>query len=403
VLDGLMVVKYGGSVLEDGHAIRRAAESVKDVVEDGGQVVLVASAMKGMTDRLLATAKAISHETPREVVDHIIGLGEEQAVRLMASALRTIGVSAVEVTPDSPSWPIVTDESYGDAEPIMEECVERAELGLKPLIERGVVPVVCGFVGRSIDGNITTLGRGGSDTTAVILARCLDATDLILVKDVGGIFSADPDLVEGAKQIETLSVSDASLLVMSGAEVLHGKVFSYKPDDLKIRIVLIKDPLKDSGSIIRGAIPEIQVSTHDGPVHSITVIGKDVASAGKGALITRAIEDGGGRLHSFKGGRDSAVFWVNGLAGSVLEGVHGLVDSLDCLKAVSVAEDFALIEVRGRRLANVASSIGRLEAKLSECDICIRGLVTGHLAVDMLVDWEERLEASRIVEECFRR
>ena len=171
----LLVVKYGGSVLDSGTAIRRAAEAIREELGRGSRMVIVVSAMKGVTDQLLSAAGEISPDIPREVVDHIIGLGEEQSVRLMASALKSMGVDSVEVTPHTPSWPIVTDGNYGDAEPILEECESRAELGVKPLIERGQVPVVCGFVGRSLDGNITTLGRGGSDTTATLLARCLGA------------------------------------------------------------------------------------------------------------------------------------------------------------------------------------------------------------------------------------
>ena len=173
-------------MLEDGHAFRDAAQAVKTEWERGVGVVVVVSALKGMTDKLLRVAEGISQETPRDMIDHIIGLGEEQSTRLMASALKGLGVDAVEITPDSPSWPIVTDEAFGDAEPIFEECKNNVELGLRPLVKRGKVPVVCGFTGRSITGNITTLGRGGSDTTAVILARCLGADEVILVKDVEG-------------------------------------------------------------------------------------------------------------------------------------------------------------------------------------------------------------------------
>ena len=191
--DRLLVVKFGGSVLDSGLAIRRAAESVERVVDGGGHVVIVVSAIKGFTDQIISLAEEISDDTPPDVIDYIIGLGEEQSVRLMTSALISQGVDAVEVTPDTPSWPIVTDENYGNAEPIIKECRRAVELGLMPLIERGKTLVVCGFIGRSQNGKITTLGRGGSDTTAVILANCLDADELVLVKDVEGIYSTDQE------------------------------------------------------------------------------------------------------------------------------------------------------------------------------------------------------------------
>lgn len=127
------MVKYGGSVLDGGSAIHRAPEAIKKERSKGTHIVVVVSAMKGVTDKLLSAAETISPNIKPDVIDHIIGLGEEQSVRLMSAALRTIGVDAVEVTPNSPSWPIITDETFGNAEPILDECKGMAELGLRPL------------------------------------------------------------------------------------------------------------------------------------------------------------------------------------------------------------------------------------------------------------------------------
>jgi len=193
-LSKLLVVKYGGSVLNDGAGIREAAAKVKTQVENGNRVVVVVSALRGATDKLIEAATAIHPEVPRSVQDHIIRLGEEQSTRLFASALELIGIRAEEFIVDSPGWPIITDDCFGDADPIIEECRKAVDLGLMPLLNRGVTPVVSGFVGRSINGMVTTLGRGGTDTTATVLARCLGADELVLVKDVGGVYSADPHL-----------------------------------------------------------------------------------------------------------------------------------------------------------------------------------------------------------------
>lgn len=399
----LIVIKYGGSVLEDGVAFRKAAEAVKEEHDSGVKIVLVVSALKGVTDRLLAAAEAISPETPRSVIDHIIGLGEEQSVRLMTSALKTIGVDAVEVTPGSPSWPIVTDENYGDAEPVFEECESGAELGVRPLLKRGRVPVVCGFVGRSSSGNITTLGRGGSDTTAVILSRCLGADELVLVKDVGGVCSADPKKVEGAKTLEALSAWEANLLASSGAKVLHDKVLRYKPDDLRIRIVSKDSGLNGGGTVISGTVPELEVKVHGNPVTSITVLGDLVSDPDTMTQVLKAVGKKGGDVLSVKGDREVSTLFVDGPPVELLTAVHSVVDSREQLKALSGSDDLALIEIRGRKLSDLSEAMQRIDESLSSEGIFVKGRFTSQSSLKILVDWERRSEASQLAEETLRR
>ncbi|MBC8224105.1 hypothetical protein H8E65_05920 [Candidatus Bathyarchaeota archaeon] len=399
----LLVVKYGGSVLDSGTAIRRAAEAVREELGRGSRMVIVVSAMKGVTDQLLSAAGEISSDTPREVVDHIIGLGEEQSVRLMASALKSIGVDAVEVTPHTPSWPIVTDGNYGDAEPILEECESRTELGVKPLIERGQVPVVCGFVGRSLDGSITTLGRGGSDTTATLLARCLGADELVLVKNVRGIYSADPRKVEGAKPLKEMSAWKASLLASSGAKVLHSKVFRYKPDGLRIRLVSYEQSLNGSGTVVSGTIPGLEVEIHDERVAKLTLVGEIASDPEALAWVFKLIVENEGRVLSLKGMRDASTVFVTGALDDVLNGVHPLVVSTESIKAVSSTSGLALIRVRGRALDDAAASLHIIGEALSSMGVVLRDLVVGESSVDAFVDWEKRFEAKIVIEESFRR
>jgi len=400
-LGKLLVVKYGGSVLDSGPAIRRAAEAVKQELDKGTRIVVVASAMKGVTDQLLSAAETISTDTPPEVVDRIIGLGEEQSVRLVASALRSLGADAVEVTPDSPGWPIVTDEKFGDAEPMLEECESSAELGLRPLIERGKVPVVCGFVGRSLEGYVTTLGRGGSDTTAVILAACLGADELVLVKDVDGVYTADPKKVEGARPIATLSAWEADLLASTGAKVLHDKVLRYKPEELKIRIVSTSQSLNGSGTVISGTIPELEVEVYEKPVLKVIILGGVVSDPEALACVSKAIEEGGGRLLALEGDGRSTTLFVDGSLSEVLNGIHSLVDAAGYVRAVSGIGDFALIGVRGRRLDDPLGATRRILDVLSANGIDVRDIITNQSSVSLLLDWDRRDEFTRLIKKAF--
>ena len=394
-------MKFGGSVLEDGAAFRRIAESLKVELEMGSRIVVVVSALKGVTDQLLGAAEAISPETPLEVIDHIIGLGEEQSVRLMASAMRAIGIDAVEVTPHSPSWPIVTNEAFGNAEPILEECAVSIELGVGPLLKRGLVPVVCGFVGRNLAGSITTLGRGGGDTTALVLARCLDADELVLVKDVGGFYTADPKRVANAVHLKALSAWEASLLAASGAKVIHSKAFRYKPEALKMRIVSIDGGLGEGGTMISGTVPELQVEVHENPVTSVTLLGDLISEFTAIPRLLKAVEDAGGAVLSVKGDEESTTLYVDGPTVDVLNSIHDLIAHTKGVKAVGHAGGLALIHLRGRLLNDVIEATGRINGALSSMGILPKDVITGHSSLHLLVNWEQRLAASEQITSLF--
>lgn len=387
--------------MNGGPAIKRAAEVVKREREHGRDVVVVVSALKGVTDRLLSTAEEITLNTQPEVIDHIISLGEEQSVRLMAAALRLVGVDPVEITPSSPSWPIVTDDTFGNAEPLLDECVSNAELGLGPLIQRGKVPVVCGFVGRSPSGLITTLGRGGSDTTAVILARCLRADELVLVKDVEGVYTADPHRVDDAKLIETLEAREAHILASAGAKFIHSKVFRYKTDDLNIRIVSSSGGLNGNGTFITGAVPRIKVENFSQPVTELTIVGDTLSDPEALAQITSKIKE--------KGGRTLSIFAIGAFTKLVAELdpncflniVHSQIKSTSDLKAVSVSEGQALITVWGSAL-DTEVAVANAAAQILKAGLDAHSLLVGKSSISLLSSWEKCDEVSRSIEKMLK-
>ena len=398
---GLIVVKFGGSMLNGGPAVKRAAELVKKEREYGRDVVVVVSALKGVTDRLLSTAEEITLNTQPEVIDHIISLGEEQSVRLMAAALRLVGVDPVEVTPSSPSWPIITDDTFGNAEPLLEECISNAELGLGPLIRRGKVPVVCGFVGKSPSGRITTLGRGGSDTTAVILARCLGADELVLVKDVEGVYTADPHRVEDAKLIETLEAREAYILASAGAKFIHSKVFRYKPDDLNIRIVSDSGGLNGNGTLITGALPRIKFETYSKPFTELTIVGDTLSDPEALARITRTFKEKGGRILSIFAIGTYTKLVADLDPNSFLNIVHSQIESTSDLKALSVSEGHALITVWGSALDSEVA-VATAVAQLSKAGVDAHSVLVGKSSISLLSSWEKRDEVLHSIEETLK-
>ncbi|MGA2182507.1 MAG: aspartate kinase [Bryobacteraceae bacterium] len=180
-------------------------------------------------DALLADFRRICHgvrilgERPPKSVDEAIAIGERLSSLLMAEYLESVGVRAQAV---SGSEVIVTDAVFGGASPIMEETRKRAPAKLGPMIEAGEVPVVTGFNGATLDGRPTTLGRGGSDFSASILAAALDASELWIWTDVDGIMSADPRLVPDALVLDEVTYAEAAELAYNGAKVLHPRTLA---------------------------------------------------------------------------------------------------------------------------------------------------------------------------------
>ena len=394
-----VVVKFGGSVLEGGSAILRAAEAIKRESSLGHKILVVASAMKGTTDKLLSMAKTISPDISTEATDHIIALGEEESVRLMTAALKSLGLDAVEVTPNSAYWPIVTDETFGDANPLLDECKKRTEEKIIPLLREGKIPVVCGFVGRSFSGKTTTIGRGGSDTTAVLLANCLGAEELVLVKDVAGIYSADPDKVLDAKPIEGLEAEEAYILSSTGAKVLHSKVFKYKPEELKIRIVSNNGKLTEGGTVIHGKVPDLQVESYKRPIIMITIIGNIFENPEALTQISQGIMKKDAKILSVVVDERAVILYVDGDPLEVLREVHSLVNPKNNLKAVTDSEGLSLISIKGRDLGATPGMIQKVTTPLADKGINIYGLLTNftHNSICILVKSERAIEALKSI------
>ena len=212
----LIVQKFGGSSVRDYAHLLRMARIVKSRVDEGDDVVVVLSAQGDTTDGLLQKAKEISEQpSPREL-DMLLSAGEQMSAALGAMTLRSIGVEAVSLC----AWqiPIETDSTHGNAE---IELIDTARIR-KELAE-GRVVVAAGFQGVDERGDITTLGRGGSDTSAVALAAALKADELVIYTDVDGIFSSDPRICKNAVRREVISYDDMLLLAQKGAQVLHDR------------------------------------------------------------------------------------------------------------------------------------------------------------------------------------
>ncbi len=210
----MRVMKFGGASVASTQSFARIADLI--LSGQGEQTIVVVSAMGNTTDQLLKLAREVHPHPPRRELDMLISTGERISVALLAMALALKGKEAISFTGSQSG--IITCSNHTDA-----KIVDVKPHRLRAALQRGQVAIVAGFQGVSVDGEITTLGRGGSDTTAVALAAALGAGEVEFYKDVLGIFTADPKKDPKALLQEELTHREALELAHGGAKVLHAR------------------------------------------------------------------------------------------------------------------------------------------------------------------------------------
>ena len=211
---GLVVQKFGGTSVGDTDRIKNVAQKVKSEIDAGNRVVVVVSAMAGVTNQLVRYCQEISPDYSPQEYDVVVSTGEQVTIGLLAMALQAIGVPARSWT----GWqvPVLTDSAASKAR-INKIDVE----GLNECLTQGMVPVVAGFQGIDGDGRITTLGRGGSDTSAVALAAVLHADRCDIYTDVDGVYTTDPHFVKNARKLDRVTYEEMLEMASLGAKVLQ--------------------------------------------------------------------------------------------------------------------------------------------------------------------------------------
>ncbi|HVE75008.1 MAG TPA: aspartate kinase [Mycobacteriales bacterium] len=287
---GLVVQKYGGSSVGDAERIKRVAERIVATRKDGHDVCVVVSAMGDTTDELLDLAQQVSPLPPGRELDMLLTAGERISMALLAMAIQSLGMSARSFTGSQAG--VITDSAHGKAR-IIDVTPGRITAALAD----GHVAIVAGFQGVSQDSkDITTLGRGGSDTTAVALAAALGASTCEIYTDVDGVFSADPRLVPQARQLPWVSYEEMLELAASGARVLHLRCVEYARR-YHVRLVVRSSFSTQPGTVISAAAEGTPVEqaiisgvAHDLSQARVTVVGVP-DKPGEAAAIFRAVAD----------------------------------------------------------------------------------------------------------------
>jgi aspartate kinase len=212
----LIVQKYGGTSLEDREKIQSAARRAAELAAQGHNVVVVVSAQGDTTDLMIEKAMQINKHRAAREMDAYLAAGEQMSAGLLAMAIGALGCGAVSLT----GWQagIRTDGNHGNA-----RIREISTLRIRKELQAGKIVVVAGFQGVDDEGDITTLGRGGSDTTAVALAASLEADRCLIYTDVDGVYDRDPRIYPDARRFDRIGYGKMLSLVENGAQVLHGR------------------------------------------------------------------------------------------------------------------------------------------------------------------------------------
>ncbi|MHA1362018.1 MAG: aspartate kinase [Candidatus Freyarchaeota archaeon] len=401
-----VIYKFGGSVLDSTSSIRKVAELIKNESDSGKRVVVVVSALKGQTDELIKMAQQVSNgsNTPSDL-DNLLSMGERTSARLMCMALKSIGVDVVLIDPESDLWPIFTDSNHGNANPDLETTKQHVEKFLVPLLEQNKVPVVCGFLGKNRNGQITTLGRGGSDLTATLLGKCLNTNSVILVKDVPGVKSGDPKKVENSSTIKTLDTTETQLLSTSGAKVIQSKALRYKSDDSVIRIVGLKDgKITDEETVITGkSVPELEISILDKPVQLVTIIGDNVTEPGLLStffedVYEQKIEVVGATLESWC----IMLLVVDNPQTSPFNVIHNIIKKRGIGKSATCYDNLNLIFIKGQDFVKTPGIISKITEPLAENQINVYSFLPTASSIKILVHSEDGEKALKLIKSRFK-
>lgn len=398
-----IVVKFGGSSLSDHERILRAVTAVAEEAKKGTQLAVIVSAMGKTTDTLFHAARNSSNgKLHKKDLDEILAMGERTSIRIIAAALKAQGVNSRYVDPHDPEWPIITDDLFSDANPILDLCYMRVRQNILPIVEKGIIPVIAGFIGRTKDNRVTTLGRGGSDTTAFILAKALEADELILVTDAEGIMSADPKIIDCPKRLPEIDVGTLVGLADSGTKFIHRKALRYKDASIKVRVIKHSHGnLNAEGTLINGSLSnELNVElTSPTPTMLVTVVGRGVSSHPKVIEELSETVKCYAELLGLSLNYDSMILYVSENSNSkiLLEKLHQITITHEETLAMSVRPQLAFITIKGVGLEKTPGLTGRISEALRLNSINIFGLMTITSSILLFVEWEQKEKVLNLI------
>ncbi len=399
----IVVQKYGGTSVGDVERMKRVADRVARTHRDGNQTVVVVSAMGGTTDDLVGMASSISDTPPQRELDILLTSGERISMSLLAMALAERGVPAKSFTGSQAG--IITDEVHGKA-----RIVDLTPGRLKDALDEGAVVIVAGFQGVSEKTkDITTLGRGGSDTTAVALASSLDADVCEIYTDVDGVFTADPRIVSDARKLDAVSYEEMLELAAQGAKVLQVRSVEFGRNH-GVRIHVRSSFSYRAGTWVGPQEDKVEDAIISGVAHDTSEAKLTIQhvpdKVGVASRLFSALADANVNVDmivqnvSQEGATDISCTVPRGevdRATEVLEPVAKEIGAGD----VVVATDIAKVSLVGAGMKTHPGVAAKMFASLSDAGVNIQMISTSTIRVSVVVDAEQVETAVRAVHDAF--
>ena len=394
----IVVQKFGGTSVANAEKIRNAAQRAIEAYKDGNQVVVVASARGKQTDQLVADALELNPNPPEREMDQLLSTGEQQTVSLFAMALEAMGYKAISFT--GGQIRMLTDSVHTkariksiDAQKIHDQ------------LNEGKIVLVAGFQGTDEAGNITTLGRGGSDTTAVAIAAALGAELCEIYTDVDGIYTTDPRIFKEAVKMDRISYDEMLEMASLGAGVMHSRSIEFGKK-YKIRIHVRSSTEKTQGTIIteeERKMEDILVSgaTIQKNMAKISLVGVDnkpgnaakiFAQLAKAKVVINDI------VQTETSDEKASVSFTTGSADMAIakKTVEGLKELLNCEK-IFVREDIAEVSIVGVGMRSHYGVADKMFSALAKAEVNIDSITTREIRISCIVDEDQGEKALRAI------
>ena len=357
--------------------------------------------MGNATDNLICLLDGVTKSSYDEQdYNDFISFGERMSARLMFTALKTKGIKAYVFDPFKENFPLITDsENLREASIIGVKSEEQCKKYLEPLLKEGVIPIVCGFLGRSVDGNITTLGRGGSDITAFALGNFVDADEVIIVTDTSGVATADPNLVKNVKTLAKISVEEMGIMAEGGAKVLHPRALNFKKAKLKANIIRFENgDLDSTGTEIDGSVRS-KIVIFPEKLCLLTIVGVNILNTPKllEKIISHLAKEGISLQGIATGKSYVGVYLLEQYAKKAYDLIHPIILKNDFLKSVSLKKDIALLILSNRVFIETPGIIEKITRPLAQNNINIIEISTMKTDILLFVSWQNRGIVSEIV------
>ncbi|MFH1435354.1 MAG: hypothetical protein ABIJ56_06525 [Pseudomonadota bacterium] len=406
-----IVIKFGGTSLSTPEQLRKMAAGVK-AIWAGNEIAVVVSAMGNTTSQLVALLKGVGKkDSDIWEVSGVVGMGEVISAKLMALALRGAGARAEAIVPSMNDWPVFADvigseilkEDKVNQEPLavinLVKTQEACSKKIIPRMQKGQIPVLCGFLGSDDRGRTVAIGRGGSDISAVALGRCLGADRVIIVTDVPGVLRADPRVIRNSKSIEKISISELETLSRGGARVIHPSSLQYKLPGQELFIVDCKSRnfLKGGTQIV--GKKQARVARTRARLACIMVVGRDFI--GTPGLLNAVTDKLAKMKISIYGVTVSegfiGVYVMEKVAERSCRAIFGVIESQPRFQALSTRKGIGRLRMSSGAFIEQPGVIGRIGDLLAMKGINIIEMVTIQSDITLFLDMEDLTKAYNLL------